>query len=153
MKAPWPNGQDLKASTLRSGVQIPDNAISTGRGLGFNSRKGELCRKLEKMLTTDLSMAQGVPSIMDLVGLLRVMQSGVNPHKTGRIVGYNIVYIMVLIICNSIINQTKKKEQTFLFIPAILFPNIHFLYVPFVSRMVTSQTPCLSIIHVFKISL
>ena len=54
-------------------------------------------------------MAQGVPSGMDLVGLLRVMQSGVNPHKAGRIVGYNIVYVMFLIICNSIINQTKKK--------------------------------------------
>ena len=35
-------------------------------------------------------MAQGVPSEMDLIGLLRVMQSDVNPHKTCRIVGCNI---------------------------------------------------------------
>ena len=55
------------------------------------------------------SMAQGIPSGMDLIGLLRVMQSGVNPQKAGRIVGCNIVYVMFLIICNSIINQTKKK--------------------------------------------
>ena len=44
------------------------------------------------------SIAQGVPSGMDLIGLLRMMQSGVNPHKTGRIVGCNIVYVMFLII-------------------------------------------------------
>ena len=56
-------------------------------------------------------MAQGVPSGMDLVELLRVMQSDVNLHKAGRIVGYNIVYVMFLIICNSIINQTKKKDR------------------------------------------
>ena len=54
-------------------------------------------------------MAQGVPSGMDLIGLLRVMQSGMNLHKTCRIVGCNIVYVIFLIICNSIINQTKKK--------------------------------------------
>ena len=52
-------------------------------------------------------MDQGVPSGMDLIGLLRVMQSGVNSHKAGRIVGCNIVYVMFLI-CNSIINQTEK---------------------------------------------
>ena len=45
---------------------------------------------------------------MDLIGLLRVMQSDVNPHKAGRIVGCNIVYVMFFIICNSIINQIKK---------------------------------------------
>ena len=55
-------------------------------------------------------MAQGIPSGMDLKGLLKVMQSGVNPQKAGRIVGCNIVYVMFLIICNSIINQTKKKK-------------------------------------------
>ena len=55
-------------------------------------------------------MSQEVPSGMDLIGLLRVMQSGVNPHQAGRIVGCNIVYVIFLIICNSIINQTKKNK-------------------------------------------
>ena len=55
-------------------------------------------------------MAQKVPSKIDLIGLLRVMQSDVNSHKTGRIVGYNIVYVIFLIIYNSIINQTKNKN-------------------------------------------
>ena len=48
---------------------------------------------------------------MDLIGLLRVMQSGVNPHKAGRIVGCNIVYVIFLIIFNSIINQSKKNDN------------------------------------------
>ena len=56
-------------------------------------------------------MAQGILSGMDLIGLLRVMQSGVNPQKTGKIVDCNIVYVMFLIICNSIINLTKKKKN------------------------------------------
>lgn len=38
VEAPWSSGQSLKASTSRSGVRIPDNAISTGGDLGFNSR-------------------------------------------------------------------------------------------------------------------
>ena len=54
-------------------------------------------------------MAQGVLSGMNLIGLLRVMQPDVNPHKAGRIVGRIIVYVMFFIICNRIINQTKKK--------------------------------------------
>ena len=48
---------------------------------------------------------------MNLIELLMVMQSGVNPHKAGRIIGCNIVYVMFLIICNSIINQTKKTNK------------------------------------------
>ncbi|CAN7015574.1 unnamed protein product [Brassica oleracea var. botrytis] len=36
-------------------------------------------------------MEQGVPSGIDLIWLLRVMQSVVNLHKTGRIIGCNIV--------------------------------------------------------------
>ena len=59
-------------------------------------------------------MAQGVPSRMELIGLLGVMQSDVNPHKAGKIVGCNIIYVMFLIICNSIINQTKKKGDPIL---------------------------------------
>ena len=55
-------------------------------------------------------MTQGIPSGMDLIGLFRVMQSGVNPHKADKIVGCSIVYVMFLIICNSIINQTKKTQ-------------------------------------------
>ena len=54
-----------------------------------------------------LGKAQRIPS--DFIGLLRMMQSGVNLLKTGKIVGCNIVYVIFLIICNSIINQTKKK--------------------------------------------
>ncbi|CAN6971511.1 unnamed protein product [Brassica rapa subsp. trilocularis] len=33
-------------------------------------------------------MTQGVPSGMDLIGLLRVMQLGMNSHKIGRIVSF-----------------------------------------------------------------
>ncbi|CAN7091136.1 unnamed protein product [Brassica rapa subsp. narinosa] len=33
-------------------------------------------------------MAQGVPSGMNLIRLLRLMQSDMNPHKTCRIVGF-----------------------------------------------------------------
>ena len=54
-------------------------------------------------------MAQGVPSRTDLIGLLREMQSGVNPRKACRIFFCNIVYVMFHIIYNSIINHTKKK--------------------------------------------
>ncbi|KAG2292918.1 hypothetical protein Bca52824_039587 [Brassica carinata] len=39
------------------------------------------------------SIAQRVPTGMDLIGRLRVMQSDVNPHKAGKIVGCNIVYV------------------------------------------------------------
>ena len=60
-------------------------------------------------------MAQGVSSEMDLIGLHKVMQSDVNLHKTGRIVDCNIVYVMFLIICNSIINQTKKTTYIIFF--------------------------------------
>ncbi|CAN7059832.1 unnamed protein product, partial [Brassica rapa subsp. trilocularis] len=45
VEAPWPSGQGLKASTPRSGVQTPGNAISTGRGLGFNSRRRRIMQK------------------------------------------------------------------------------------------------------------
>lgn len=45
---------------------------------------------------------------MDLIWLLRVMQSDVNLRKTDRIVDYNIVF---LIFCNNIINLTKKKDN------------------------------------------
>ena len=62
-----------------------------------------------KCLQEIFSMAQGVLSGMNLIGLLRVMQPDVNPHKAGRIVGRIIVYVMFFIICNRIINQTKKK--------------------------------------------
>ena len=55
MEILWLSGQGLKVSTPRSRVRTPDNAISTGRSLGFNSRRmGGLCIKLEKMLTGDL---------------------------------------------------------------------------------------------------
>ena len=79
------------------------------------------------------ALLQGVPSGMDLIGLLRVMQSDVNPHKTGRIVGCNIVYVMFLIICNSIINQIKKTILSslfsflFLFLSTILFHQLTIL--------------------------
>ncbi|WZZ27925.1 hypothetical protein YC2023_011326 [Brassica napus] len=39
VEALWPSGQGLKASTPRSEVQTSDNAISTGSGQSFNSRK------------------------------------------------------------------------------------------------------------------
>ena len=45
---------------------------------------------------------------MDFIGRLRVMQSDVNPRKTGKIIGYNIVYVIFLIVCNSIITGQKK---------------------------------------------
>uniref|UniRef100_A0A0D3C3M6 NADH:ubiquinone oxidoreductase-like 20kDa subunit domain-containing protein n=1 Tax=Brassica oleracea var. oleracea TaxID=109376 RepID=A0A0D3C3M6_BRAOL len=45
---PWPSGQGLKASTPRSGVRTPDNAISTGRGLGFNYRKRRIMQKIRE---------------------------------------------------------------------------------------------------------
>ena len=37
VETPWPSGQGSKASTPRSRIRIPDNAISIGRGLSFNS--------------------------------------------------------------------------------------------------------------------
>ena len=79
----------------RSGFQFPE--------------KANYAKNQRKCLQEIFSMAQGIPSGMDLIGLLRVMQSGVNPQKAGRIVGCNIIYVIFLIICNSIINQTKKK--------------------------------------------
>ena len=63
----------------------------------------------EKNLQAMFGMVQELSSGMDFIGLLKVMQSGMNLHKAGRIVGCNIVYVIFLIICNSIINQTKKK--------------------------------------------
>ena len=82
MEAPWPSNQGLKASTLRCGVRILGNTISTGRGLGL----GELCRKLEKILGAKSTVRNESHRT-----LLKVMQSGVNPHKIGEIVGCNIV--------------------------------------------------------------
>ena len=54
MEASWPIGQGLKVSTPRSGVQIPDNAISIEEVWVSIPGEGELCRKLEKILTRDL---------------------------------------------------------------------------------------------------
>ena len=48
VEALWPSGQGLKASTSRSGVQTPDNAISTGRDLGFNSRRRRIMQKIKE---------------------------------------------------------------------------------------------------------
>ena len=75
------------------------------------SGKGGLCRKLKKCLHEIFSMAQGVPSGINFIGLLSVMQSDENLYKTGRIVDCNIVYVMFFIICNSIINRTKKMVK------------------------------------------
>ena len=36
------------------------------------------------------------------------VQSDMNLHKAGKLVGCNIVYVMILIICNSIITRQKK---------------------------------------------
>ena len=41
-----------------------------------------------------------------------VMRLDMNPHKASRIVGYNIVYVMFLVVCNSIID--KKKIDHFI---------------------------------------
>ena len=56
-----------------------------------NPNKSELWRFMEKNIHEIFDMAQGVPSGMDLIGRLRMMQSDVNPHKTCRIVGCRIV--------------------------------------------------------------
>ena len=123
VEAPWPSGQGLKVSTPRSGVQSPDNANFTGRGLGFNSRRRRIMQKIrENAYKRSSALAQGVPSGMDLIGLLSVMQSGVNLHKAGRIVGCNIIYVIFLIICNSIINETKKKTTHYVG-PNIIYVN------------------------------
>uniref|UniRef100_A0A0D3CFV5 No apical meristem-associated C-terminal domain-containing protein n=1 Tax=Brassica oleracea var. oleracea TaxID=109376 RepID=A0A0D3CFV5_BRAOL len=46
-----------------------------------NPSKGELCRFMEKNIQEIFGMAQKVPSGMDLIRWLRMMQPGVNPHK------------------------------------------------------------------------
>ena len=56
-----------------------------------NLSKDELSRFIEKNIQEIFGMAQDVPSDMDLIGRLRMMQSDVNPHKADRIVGYRIV--------------------------------------------------------------
>ncbi|WZZ61116.1 hypothetical protein YC2023_061223 [Brassica napus] len=48
VEAPWPSGQGLKAFTPRSGVRTPDHAISTGRGLSFNSRRRGIMQKIRE---------------------------------------------------------------------------------------------------------
>ena len=47
----------------------------------------ELCRILKKKLTKE------IPSEIDLVGRVRVMQPDVNPHKISRIISCIIVYV------------------------------------------------------------
>ncbi|KAG2298390.1 hypothetical protein Bca52824_034862 [Brassica carinata] len=42
------SGQGLKASTPKSGVRIPGDAISTGRGLGFNSWRRRIMQKIRE---------------------------------------------------------------------------------------------------------
>lgn len=68
VEAAHSSSQSLKVFTLRSEVRILDDALSIPKCLSFNFRKGkgELCRKLEKILTRDLQQVQGVPSKLDL---------------------------------------------------------------------------------------
>ena len=110
--APWPSRQGLKASTLRSEFKSKTTKFLQEEVCVSIPGEDELCRKLEKMLTRDLQ--HGAKSTVRIeshrAGLLRVIQSCVNPHKACRVFGYNIVYVMFLIICNSIINQTKKTN-------------------------------------------
>ena len=117
VEAPWSSGQGLKASTP---------------GMGFNSQmmqflhqevwvsipgECELCRKNgENNYKKIFSIAQRVPTGMDLIGRLRVMQSDVNPHKAGKIVGCNIVYVIFLIVCNSIITRKKRLNLRYIII-------------------------------------
>lgn len=61
-------------------------------------------------------MAQRVLSGIDLTEWLRVMQSDVNSHKTCKIIGYNIVYIIFFIVCNNIITIPMFVETNKLYI-------------------------------------
>ena len=50
-------------------------------------------------------MVQELSSGMDFIGRFRVMQLDENSYKARRIIGYSIVYVMFLVVCNIIVNQ------------------------------------------------
>ena len=68
--------------------------------------KDELCRILEKK-AYQRSSAWHKESRQEWIsyGGSGVMQLDVNPRKTDRTVSCNIVYVMFLVVCNSIINK------------------------------------------------
>lgn len=45
-----------------------------------------------------------------------VMQSNLNPHKTGRFFSYNIVYVIFIVVCNSIIDKKKLEHNLYVMI-------------------------------------
>ncbi|WZZ00204.1 hypothetical protein YC2023_072532 [Brassica napus] len=84
----------LKESMKRSEFQFPE--------------KANYAKKIEKILTRDLQHGarSAVRNGSHRTGKIVGRES---PHKAGKIVGCNIVYVMFLIICNSIINQKKNN--------------------------------------------
>ena len=59
----------------------------------------------EKNLQAMFGMVQELSSGMDFIGRFRVMQLDENSYKARRIIGYSIVYVMFLVVCNIIVNQ------------------------------------------------
>lgn len=55
-------------------------------------------------------MTQGIPSRMDLIGWLKMMQSDINSPKADKMVSCNIVYLIFLIVSSSIINPIKNQR-------------------------------------------